>query len=237
MSFVPLLLQNDQILYDALTQLGAFSGGRFPSWDELLWETGLSFHALAHSMERLCQSKILKKEPNGAYSVPPRPLYLHYREFRSFGQMIEYAGSHRVDLLSAGPAEADAYTAEILSIPPKETITSILRLYSRDDSPFAYEEYNVLYPLVKNVPKAEFQKSSVFTVIQNNLPSGSQELVQSQYFSMVPGYEKDQKYLQLPSGGNILRFIGRIYFENRPICSFVIRADADQCALKGHRKI
>ncbi|MCI9406455.1 MAG: GntR family transcriptional regulator [Oscillospiraceae bacterium] len=237
MSVVPLLLQNDQLLYDALIHLGAFSGGRFPTQEELHWQTGLSAAAVSQALDRLCQSRILKKGPDGAYSVLPRPLYLHYREFRSFGQMLESAaGSLRVDLLFAGPAEADAYTAETLSIPPAETVIHILRLYSKDDIPFAYEEYDVLYPLLKNVPKAEFQKSSVLGILQNNLPPDSRELVQSQYFSMLPSREPDQRYLQLPPGESILRITGRIYWENQPICSFTIRADADQCALKSRRK-
>lgn len=233
MSSIPLLLQNDQILYDALAQLGVFSGGPFPSRERLVWETGLTPSAVTQALERFCQQKILQRESDGAYSASSKPLYLHYREFRSFGQMIECAdGSIRVDLLSAGPVEADSYTAEILSIPPSETVTSILRLYSRDSVPFAYEEYNVLYPLLKNVPKAEFQKVSVLGIIRNNLPSDSHELVQSQYLSIMPSYEKDQKYLHLPPGRDILRIIGRIYHEKQAICSFIIRADADQCALK-----
>ncbi len=238
MSSIPLLLQNDQILYDALERLGVFSGGPFPSKKRLIWETGLTSSAVTQALERFCQQSILKKESDCVYSVSPKPIYLHYREFRSFGQMIEYAdGSIRVDLLFAGPVEADSYTAEILSIPPKETVTSILRLYSRDGVPFAYEEYNLLYPILKNVPKTQFQKVSVLSILQNNLPSHSQGLVQSQYLSMVPSYERDQKYLQLPLGRDILRIIGRIYREERPICSFVIRADADQCALKSQSNL
>lgn len=235
---VPQLLQNNQILYDALNRLGAFSGGAFPSLEQLLEETGLVSSDTTQALDRLCQHKILQKSPDGGYSFFSCPLYLHYREFRSFGQMIECADGHiRTDLLSAGPAEADDYTAEILSIPPGEKIISILRLYCRDDVPFAYEEYAVLYPLLKNVPKAEFQKPSVLGIIQNNLPPHSQDLVQSQYFSMMPSYEKDQKYLNLPAGKNILRIIGRIYCEQQPVCSFIIRADADQCVLKSHTKI
>ena len=58
--------------------------------------------------------------------------------------MLEYPnGTITVDLLSAGPMETDSYTAEILRIPPKETIISIIRLYSRDGVPFAYEKYHV----------------------------------------------------------------------------------------------
>lgn len=233
---IPLLLQNDQILYDALLQTGALSGGDFPPREFLLWQTGLSEEELQLALERFCQQKILQPAAGGSYTAFAKPVFLHYHNFRSFGQMLEYPnGTITVDLLSAGPMETDSYTAEILRIPPKETIISIIRLYSRDGVPFAYEKYHVRYSLLKNTPKAEFQKSPVLHIVQNNLspaPSAACPLIQSQYFSMMPSHGEDQKYLHLPPGGNILRIVGRVYHQELPICSFIVRADADQCFLK-----
>ena len=56
---IPLLLQNDQILYDALLQAGALSGGDFPPREFLLWQTSLSEEELQLALERFCQQKIL----------------------------------------------------------------------------------------------------------------------------------------------------------------------------------
>lgn len=180
--------------------------------------------------------KFCSRLAGGSYTAFAKPVFLHYHNFRSFGQMLEYPnGTITVDLLSAGPMETDSYTAEILRIPPKETIISIIRLYSRDGVPFAYEKYHVRYSLLKNTSKAEFQKSPVLHIVQNNLspaPSAACPLVQSQYFSMMPSHGEDQKYLHLPPGGNILRIVGRVYHQELPICSFIVRADADQCFLK-----
>ena len=69
MSSIPLLLQNDQVLYGALPQLDALSGQAFPSNEQLLWQTGLAEDALIQALERLCQQKILQKVPDGAYTV------------------------------------------------------------------------------------------------------------------------------------------------------------------------
>ena len=88
MSSIPLLLQNDHVLYSALAQLGALSGQAFPSKEQLLWQTGLAEDALIQALERLCQQKILQKVPDGAYMVFSRPLYLHYHSFHSFGQRL-----------------------------------------------------------------------------------------------------------------------------------------------------
>ena len=88
MSSIPLLLQNDHVLYGALAQLDALSGQAFPSKEQLLWQTGLAEDALIQALERLCQQKILQKVPDGAYTVFSRPLYLHYHNFHSFGQRL-----------------------------------------------------------------------------------------------------------------------------------------------------
>ncbi|MDD3193837.1 MAG: UTRA domain-containing protein [Oscillospiraceae bacterium] len=242
MSTIPLLLQNDQIVYDVLTQLGVLAGAAFPSMEQLAWKTGLTFQALAHTLERLCQQRILQRGDGGGYCAAAKPLYLHYHRFRSFSQMLEYPdGSITVDLLSADPVEADSYSAEILRIPEKEKVIRIIRLYSRDGIPFAYEKYDVLYPLLKNTSKAEFYKSPVLHIIQNNLPltaaPGAHSLIQSQYLSMVPSRDLDQRYLHLPLGANILRIIGRAYHEGVPVCSFFIRADATQCSFKYQSKL
>ncbi|MGN0625508.1 MAG: UTRA domain-containing protein [Oscillospiraceae bacterium] len=239
METIPLLLRNDQLVYDVLAQLGALSGKAFPSKEQLLWQTGLPEDLLAQSLEHLCQQKILQRTSDGFYTAfSAKPIYLHYRSFRSFGQMLECpGGAVSTDLLSVGPIEASAYTSEVLRIPKKETVIRIVRLYSRDGIPFAYEEYDVLYALLKNTPKAQLQKTPVLHVIQNNLPPtsfpASPLLVQSQYFFMTSSNDKDQKYLHLPLGENILQIVGRAYHEEKPLCAFIVRADANQCFLKG----
>lgn len=69
MPSIPLLLQNDQILYDALLQAGALSGGDFPPREFLLWQTGLSEEELQLALERFCQQKILQPAAGGSYTA------------------------------------------------------------------------------------------------------------------------------------------------------------------------
>lgn len=88
MSSIPLLLQNDHVLYGALAQLDALSGQAFPSKEQLLWQTGLAEDALIQALERLCQQKILQKVPDGAYTVFKQAALFTLHRFCSFGQRL-----------------------------------------------------------------------------------------------------------------------------------------------------
>ncbi len=230
-------LNNDQVLYTALSQCGALDGAPFPTKEQLCRLSGLSHSAVEKTLERFCRQKILFQTEDGHYSPVAHPIFLHYRSFRGFSQLLEYPeGTISVDLIFAGPVEADTYTAETLRVAPKDTVIRIVRLYSKDDTPFAYETYHVLYSLLRNTPKAEFQKSPVLHIVQNNLPPSTgamaPSLIQSQYFSMVTSSEEDRHYLSLQPDSKALRIFGRAYYEGQTVSWFQIRADANQCVLK-----
>ena len=235
-------LKNDQMVYDYLKQSGALSGEAVPALEQIAEQTGLDADTVLATLERYCQQRLLQKDEQGWYRQYPQPLYIHYKSFRAFRQLLESADSSvSVELITAVPMEPDSYTSEVLHLKKGEKIIHILRLYTRGSVPFAYEEYDVLYDLLKNTPKADLDKYSILQAIEKNLPLAERpaqdSIVQSQYFNMMPVGEGDRKYLQMEDGESVIRIIGRGYFGENPVCSFQIRFNPALVFLKHQGRV
>ena len=104
MPSIPLLLQNDQILYDALLQAGALSGGDFPPENSFFGKLAFRKRSFSWLWNAFVSKKFCSRLAGDPYTAFAKPVFLHYHNFRSFGQMLEYPnGTITVDLLSALP--------------------------------------------------------------------------------------------------------------------------------------
>ena len=242
MTSLALQLKNDQIIYDCLNRSGALSGDQVPPLKQLMQMSNLDADTVLHTLERFCQQRLLQPDEAGWFRQYPKPLFLHYKSFRAFRQLLESSDSAiGTELITAAPTEPDAYTKEVLHLSDGDRIIHILRLYTWGSVPFAYEKYDVLYDLLKNTPRSDLDKFSILQAVEKNLPLsenlGQEGIVQSQYFNMMPVIAEDKKYLQMRDDESVIRIIGRGYFAEKPIYSCQVRLNPSLCFLKHQGRV